>query len=41
MEVDGNVINENNIRSWQGNIGYVPQHIYLSDNTIAANIVLD
>ena len=38
LEVDGNVINENNIRSWQSNIGYVPQHIYLSDNTIAANI---
>jgi ABC-type multidrug transport system fused ATPase/permease subunit len=24
--------------SWQRNFGYVPQHIYLSDDTIAANI---
>jgi len=23
---------------WQRNFGYVPQHIYLSDNTVAANI---
>ena len=26
------------IRSWQNCIGYVPQQIYLSDDTIAANI---
>ncbi|MDR0503163.1 MAG: ABC transporter ATP-binding protein/permease [Treponema sp.] len=26
------------IASWQRNFGYVPQHIYLSDNSIAANI---
>lgn len=25
-------------RSWQRNFGYVPQHIYLSDDTVAANI---
>jgi ABC-type multidrug transport system fused ATPase/permease subunit len=38
LEVDGRVITERNSRLWQRNIGYVPQHIYLSDDTIAANI---
>lgn len=36
--VDGNVINESNLRSWQKVIGYVPQQIYLADTTIAENI---
>ena len=38
LEVDGKVINKKNHRSWQRSIGYVPQQIYLSDDTIAANI---
>ena len=38
LEVDGHVINKNNLRAWQRLIGYVPQHIYLSDDTVAANI---
>jgi len=38
LEVDGKVITKLNLRSWQKSIGYVPQHIYLSDDTIAANI---
>jgi len=38
LEVDGKVITLQNSRSWQRSIGYVPQHIYLSDDTIAANI---
>jgi len=38
LEVDGQVINKNNNRAWQRSIGYVPQHIFLSDDTIAANI---
>ena len=38
LEVDGQIINELNSRSWRQNIGYVPQNIYLSDDTIAANI---
>lgn len=38
LEVDGQVITKQNTRAWQKNIGYVPQHIYLSDDTIAANI---
>jgi len=38
LEVDGKVITKLNSRSWQRSIGYVPQHIYLSDDTVAANI---
>ena len=38
LEVDGKVITKHNLRSWQRSIGYVPQHIYLSDDSIAANI---
>ena len=36
--VDGKIINNNNLRSWQNSIGYLPQIIYLSDDTIAKNI---
>lgn len=36
--VDGQIIDRNNIQAWQSNIGYVPQHIYLCDDTIANNI---
>ncbi len=38
LQVDGKIINKNNIRAWQKSIGYVPQHIFLADDTIAANI---
>jgi ABC-type multidrug transport system fused ATPase/permease subunit len=38
VSVDDNPINNNNKRSWQSNIGYVPQHIYLSDTSIKNNI---
>ena len=38
LEVDGKEITKDNARSWQKSIGYVPQHIYLSDDTVAANI---
>tara|TARA_B100000579_G_scaffold432853_1_gene450480 strand:+ start:351 stop:2135 length:1785 start_codon:yes stop_codon:yes gene_type:complete len=38
LEVDGEIITKHNLRSWQRSIGYVPQHIYLSDDTVAANI---
>jgi len=36
--VDEEEITAINIRSWQRSIGYVPQHIYLSDDSVAANI---
>jgi len=38
LEIDGTVITNQNSRSWQKSIGYVPQHIYLSDDTVEANI---
>ena len=38
FEVDGQIITKKNTRAWQRSIGYVPQHIYLADDTIAANI---
>ena len=38
FSVDGVKIDENNILNWQRNLGYVPQHIYLSDDTIMNNI---
>ncbi|MCF8131388.1 MAG: ABC transporter ATP-binding protein/permease [Deltaproteobacteria bacterium] len=38
--IDDNAIfnNQQSLRSWQRAIGYVPQHIYLSDDTVAANV---
>jgi ABC-type multidrug transport system fused ATPase/permease subunit len=36
--VDGVEIDEDNVSSWQHLIGYVPQHIFLADDTIAKNI---
>lgn len=38
LEVDGNIIDSNNCKSWQKIIGYVPQQIYLANDTIEANI---
>ena len=38
--LDNIVLNENNARGWHRNIGYVSQNIYLSDDSIAANIAL-
>ena len=40
LEVDDKIINKNNLRAWQRSIGYVPQQIYLADDTVAANIAL-
>lgn len=36
--VDGVMIDQSNVRAWQRSIGYVPQQIFLSDESIAANI---
>ena len=36
--VDGVAITPQNLASWQRNLGYVPQHIYIADDTIARNI---
>lgn len=40
LTVDGMAIGRDNLRAWQANLGYVPQHIYLADDTVAANIAL-
>ena len=36
--VDDKIITRENKRLWQKSIGYVPQNIFLSDDTISANI---
>ncbi len=36
--IDNTMLNEQNLRSWQKNIGYVPQHIYIGDDTVTRNI---
>lgn len=42
VQVDGKTVSpplrNETLRAWQRNFGYVPQHIYLSDDTVAANI---
>jgi ABC-type multidrug transport system fused ATPase/permease subunit len=38
LAIDGQPIIEQNKRAWQRAIGYVPQQIYLADDTVAANI---
>lgn len=38
MLVDGELISDSNRAGWQQLIGYVPQHIYISDDTVACNI---
>ena len=38
LEIDNQVITNKNLRSWQKSVGYVPQNIYLIDDTIASNI---
>jgi ATP-binding cassette, subfamily B, bacterial PglK len=38
LSVDGTPIGRTNVRAWQRAIGYVPQQIFLADESIAANI---
>jgi ABC-type multidrug transport system fused ATPase/permease subunit len=38
LSVDDNDIDINNCVAWQRSIGYVPQDIFIADDTIAANI---
>lgn len=37
VRVDGTDI-QSSLRGWQNQIGYVPQHIYLTDDTLRANV---
>ena len=38
LNIDGQPISASNRRQWQRAIGYVPQHIYLADDSVVANI---
>lgn len=38
LTVDNVPITNLNVREWQREVGYVPQHIYLADDSVAANI---
>ena len=38
LAIDDRIITDTNRRQWQSTIGYVPQQIYLADDSIAANI---
>jgi len=38
LKIDEKIIDKTNLRSWQKVTGYVPQQIFLTDDTVAANI---
>jgi ABC-type multidrug transport system fused ATPase/permease subunit len=38
LVIDDTEVRASNLRGWQKNLGYVPQNIFLSDDTIARNI---
>jgi ATP-binding cassette, subfamily B, bacterial PglK len=38
LVVDGREIMDEHVRAWQRSVGYVPQHIFLADDSIAGNI---
>lgn len=40
IQVDGVTIDRSNVRSWFKTVGYVPQQIFLADESIASNIAL-
>lgn len=38
LKIDGDTLNNQNLRSWQNSIGFVAQTIFLSEGTIAENV---
>lgn len=40
LEVDGRALDSQQLAAWQANVGYVPQEIYISDDSVAANVAL-
>lgn len=38
--IDGEELNQNNIRKWQNSIGYVSQSVFIADSTLVENIAL-
>ncbi len=39
--IDGTLLSDENIKSWRSCIGYIPQHIYLFDGSVAQNVAFD
>lgn len=40
IEIDGEELNQYNIRKWQNSVGYVSQNVFIADSTLAENIAL-
>ena len=40
IRIDDTPLTKPNVRQWQAALGYVPQHIFLADQSVAANIAL-
>jgi ABC-type multidrug transport system fused ATPase/permease subunit len=40
VRIDDVALTRDNTRNWQAALGYVPQHIFLADQSVAANIAL-
>ena len=40
IKIDGKELNDKNARNWRSKIGYVPQKVYLIDDTVVNNIAL-
>ena len=40
IKIDGIPLSKKNVKSWQKSIGYVPQSIFIADDTVARNIAL-
>lgn len=38
IRIDGTMLDNHTMRSWQNSIGYVPQQIYIGDDTVTRNI---
>jgi ABC-type multidrug transport system fused ATPase/permease subunit len=38
IQIDGHKLTKDNIKNWCNNIGYVPQQIFLNDDTVTRNI---
>ncbi|MDP2076980.1 MAG: ABC transporter ATP-binding protein [Sulfuricurvum sp.] len=38
VTIDNTVLDDTNVKSWRGKIGYIPQSIYLFDGTVGENI---
>jgi ABC-type multidrug transport system fused ATPase/permease subunit len=40
IQIDNSVLDRSNVRSWNTQIGYVPQEVFLFDDTITRNIAM-